>query len=64
MQEFGAPNDIQIRFANQGDGTAPLQAAAREKITTRAHQQLGQKFTVAGVEVVGPQSARSWCRKA
>lgn len=55
VQEFGAPDDVQVRFANQGDGSAVLQAAAREKITNALTQGLGQKFNVAGIDVVGPQ---------
>jgi preprotein translocase subunit SecF len=49
LQEFGAPNDVLIRFKEQPGGDAAQQAAVN-----KARAALGNEVTYRRVEVVGP----------
>jgi preprotein translocase subunit SecF len=50
LQEFGSPNDVQIRIGTQGGGEAPQQAAI-----AKIKQALGEGIEYRAVEVVGPK---------
>ncbi|MFO1186816.1 MAG: protein translocase subunit SecD [Alphaproteobacteria bacterium] len=54
VQEFGSPDDIQLRFANQGAGTPEEQTAAREKLVSALQAGVPKFASVAGFDVVGP----------